>query len=764
MNGEKMRVIVCGSTFGQFYFEALKTLSSHFEIVGLLANGSDRSKKCAENYGVNLYTKVNQIPKNVDLACVVLRSGVLGGMGTNISVELLNRGINVIQEQPIHNRDISECLRAASQNNVVFMTGDLYINLPSVKQFITCAKAITARQELLYIDVAFASQVSYPMIHILMEALPSIRNLKIDNVSKSKSPFQVITGEIGDIPFTFRVHNEVNPDDPDNYMHLLHRIEIGCDGGSLLLSDTHGPLLWHPRMHVPKDSITLKDFADKGTSEFLEKTTEILGITKIENYRDIFTKRWPEAIAEDLLVIKEMILGNLNVNMHGQRELLCSNQWHNITKRLGYPTLKSASKHNIFPVSILKTAILEDSYEISSNNINYKFPYKIPRDIQSCSEYGKSELGNIDAESVRLYNENLNEAVLTSMLYSLQIKGALVNKEQKYSKREILNISNTAAEHESLIIKWLELLKKNKYIKCDDELYYGADLISGIKLNKCWDKVRNIWESGFGSKETMDYFIRNVRKLPQLMSGEQKAVFLLFPEGKFDCAYSMYHDMVTVRYLNKILSEAVIRISAEKKISIGSESKGELKIVEIGAGTGATTDGVVKRLIEIEKIINIKYLFTDISNYFLSAAKQKFGNNPWMEFKTINIDKNFITQGLTPKSTDIIIAAGVINNAFDTDSVIKGLMELLVPGGWILITEAVHECMEMLISQGFMMTDPKDDRSNTRTTFMTIDQWEEVFYNAGAEKVLILPEDDHILSPLGQRLFAVKKENKRGSV
>ena len=47
---------------------------------------------------------------------------------------------------------------------------------------------------------------------------------------------------------------------------------------------------------------------------------------------------------------------------------------------------------------------------------------------------------------------------------------------------------------------------------------------------------------------------------------------------------------------------------------------------------------------------------------------------------------------------------------------------------------------------------------------MTIDQWEEVFYNAGAEKVLILPEDDHILSPLGQRLFAVKKENKRGSV
>lgn len=124
-------------------------------------------------------------------------------------------------------------------------------------------------------------------------------------------------------------------------------------------------------------------------------------------------------------------------------------------------------------------------------------------------------------------------------------------------------------------------IEKNKYIKCDDELYYGADLISGIKLNKCWDKVRNIWESGFGSKETMDYFIRNVRKLPQLMSGEQKAVFLLFPEGKFDCAYSMYHDMVTVRYLNKILSEAVIRISAEKRFQLVVNQKESLKLLKL---------------------------------------------------------------------------------------------------------------------------------------------------------------------------------------
>ena len=66
---KKLRVIVCGSTFGQYYIRALQTVPDEFEVVGLLANGSNRSKLCADFYHVPLYTQIEDIPE-VDIACV----------------------------------------------------------------------------------------------------------------------------------------------------------------------------------------------------------------------------------------------------------------------------------------------------------------------------------------------------------------------------------------------------------------------------------------------------------------------------------------------------------------------------------------------------------------------------------------------------------------------------------------------------------------------------------------------------------------------
>jgi pyochelin synthetase len=129
-----------------------------------------------------------------------------------------------------------------------------------------------------------------------------------------------------------------------------------------------------------------------------------------------------------------------------------------------------------------------------------------------------------------------------------------------------------------------------------------------------------------------------------------------------------------------------------------------------------------------------------------------------MRFRIANIDKDFIQQGLQTESADIIIAAGVMNNAFNINETVDRLMQILVPGGWILITEPTREFPEMLISQAFMITRPEDDRKNTNTTFMSVKQWQDVFQKTGAAEVLTLPNEDHPLAPLGQKLFAVRKK------
>lgn len=47
---KKLKVIVCGSTFGQLYLKALRYSPEKFQLIGILGTGSDRTLRCAEEY------------------------------------------------------------------------------------------------------------------------------------------------------------------------------------------------------------------------------------------------------------------------------------------------------------------------------------------------------------------------------------------------------------------------------------------------------------------------------------------------------------------------------------------------------------------------------------------------------------------------------------------------------------------------------------------------------------------------------------------
>lgn len=192
MAEQKIKAIVCGSTFGQFYCEALAGIPDLVEFSGILSAGSERSKKCAERYGVKSYTSIEQLDPDISLACVVARSGVLGGNGTKIALSLLEKGIHVIQEQPVHFKDVEICIKAAKKHNVLYRVGNLYKFLPNVRCFIACAKALHEHSSPLYLDIGCASQVSYPLMEILSEILPSVRPFQILSVNGEMQPYHTV--------------------------------------------------------------------------------------------------------------------------------------------------------------------------------------------------------------------------------------------------------------------------------------------------------------------------------------------------------------------------------------------------------------------------------------------------------------------------------------------------------------------------------------------------------------------------------------------
>ena len=172
---KKLKVIVCGSTFGQLYLKALRSSPEKFQLIGILGTGSDRTLRCAEEYNIKVYKSIDEVPDDIDLACVAVRTAAFGGNGTEIALQLLEKGINVIQEHPSHPKDMEMCYRVARKKRLVYHIGNLYPHLGDVQRFIKCAKYLNNEDRLLYVDTVFSSQVSYPLIKILQLAMPSIR-------------------------------------------------------------------------------------------------------------------------------------------------------------------------------------------------------------------------------------------------------------------------------------------------------------------------------------------------------------------------------------------------------------------------------------------------------------------------------------------------------------------------------------------------------------------------------------------------------------
>lgn len=107
---------------------------------------------------------------------------------------------------------------------------------------------------------------------------------------------------------------------------------------------------------------------------------------------------------------------------------------------------------------------------------------------------------------------------------------------------------------------------------------------------------------------------------------------------------------------------------------------------------------------------------------------------------------------------DIVIAVGVLNNSVNTDKCIYEINSVMKPGGILLIIETVEDVPDILITQSFMMTEPKDQRKATNTMFLNRKQWLEILEENGFCNSEEFPGYGEYLEVLGQKLFYCTKE------
>ncbi|MFD4365843.1 Gfo/Idh/MocA family oxidoreductase [Rhodococcus sp. NPDC058521] len=260
---DRPTAVVVGATFGAVYAEALMSPSSPVSLVGVVGTGSQTSIDLAERWGIPLYTSIADVPP-VDIAIVVVRSGIVGGSGSRLAADLLERGVNVLQEQPVHADEMLDLLKTAARHSVMYAVNDFYSSLAPVRQFVSATKVVASKSPVEYVHARCSLQVAYPMFTILADLVPALAPARIDVPKSTGGPFASGRLTLGAVPVDLLVQNELCASDPDNYAQLMHEVTVGTRAGELILTHTHGATHWRSQdrtvVDTPMSEIVGTDF------------------------------------------------------------------------------------------------------------------------------------------------------------------------------------------------------------------------------------------------------------------------------------------------------------------------------------------------------------------------------------------------------------------------------------------------------------------------------------------------------------------------
>ncbi|KAI1374459.1 hypothetical protein F4677DRAFT_461487 [Hypoxylon crocopeplum] len=122
-----------------------------------------------------------------------------------------------------------------------------------------------------------------------------------------------------------------------------------------------------------------------------------------------------------------------------------------------------------------------------------------------------------------------------------------------------------------------------------------------------------------------------------------------------------------------------------------SNTRPNLRILEVGAGTGGTTELILRDLVDEGGFpIYSVYTFTDVSSGFLVKARERFSYAPNMEYKVLDISRPPLEQGFDGGergSYDLILAANVVHATPFIRETLGNIKSLLKPDGMLVLTE-----------------------------------------------------------------------------
>ena len=169
--------------------------------------------------------------------------------------------------------------------------------------------------------------------------------------------------------------------------------------------------------------------------------------------------------------------------------------------------------------------------------------------------------------------------------------------------------------------------------------------------------------------------------LGDVLTGRLPATEVLFPGGSLGLVEPVYRGNPWSDHFNGLTARAAGRAVA----ALSARSEGPVRVLEVGAGTGGTTEAVLRAL--DPHAARVVFEFTDVSAAFVAQAQVRFAR-PFLQARVLDLERDLLAQGQAP--VHVVIATNVLHATTDIGATLGRLHAVMQPGGLLLVNELMR--------------------------------------------------------------------------
>ncbi|MDY6949882.1 MAG: SDR family NAD(P)-dependent oxidoreductase [Thermodesulfobacteriota bacterium] len=340
---------------------------------------------------------------------------------------------------------------------------------------------------------------------------------------------------------------------------------------------------------------------------------------------------------------------------------------------------------------------------------------------------------------------------LDYVLEAFRKMGWTFEPDQHFSTSQIMTGLGVDQGHRKLLGRFLEMLAEEGVLRLKDDGWETVSVPEIRDAQQQWDLMSEQYPE---AKIELTVLGRCGSHLAQVLKGSCNPLDLLFPEADITTATTLYQNSPAFGPTNRLMADTVRAVLDHLPRGRG------MKVLEIGSGTGGTTAHLLPHL----PVDTTQYLFTDVSPLFTRKAKERFQDYPFIQYALLDIERDPGTQGFTPHTYDLVLAANVLHATTELRRTLAHVHQLLAPDGMLILVEgtAPRRWLDLIFGliEGWWKFTDHDLRPSY--PLLSTSGWEEVLKESGFKDAGALSSDHDPESALFQQAVIMARADERG--